>query len=268
MSAQLTQPDGTLALPPRAVGASASVTYPERAPWLPRLSPPLAALRLPRLRALSSPRAATLSLLTLLTGAFLVMVFATSHSSPLVPGSQQSFPTWEAGPLHSVFGHLSVNGTALNLGFSAVLLAMAAAYGVALASVRFMSMRAIVGCAVALHVILLMSPPLPLTDLFNYLGYARLDAVHHLNPYVNGIGTALHDPVYRFTSWHHLRSPYGPLFTALTLPVALLPISVAYWVLKLAAVAMSLVFLALVARCAPPFAGLSLRVHFVRGQRT
>ena len=28
------------------------------------------------------------------------------------------------------------------------------------------------------------------------------------------------DPVYRFTSWHSLRSPYGPLFTALTYPLA------------------------------------------------
>jgi hypothetical protein len=111
-------------------------------------------------------------------------------------------------------------------------------------------MTTIVIWIVAMHVILLMSPPLQLTDLFNYLGYARLGAVHHLNPYQHGIATILHDPVFRFTSWHHLHSPYGYLFTAITYPIALLPIPVAYWVLKLLAVVLSLGFLALVYKCA------------------
>ncbi len=82
----------------------------------------------------------------------------------------------------------------------------------------------IVGACVALHVILLLSPPLQLTDLFNYLGYARLGGLHHLNPYTHVIKAELHDPVYRFTTWHNLRSPYGPLFTALSYPLALLPL--------------------------------------------
>jgi hypothetical protein len=113
-----------------------------------------------------------------------------------------------------------------------------------------MSMKTIAIWIVVLHVILLMSPPLQLTDLFNYLGYARLGAVHHLNPYTHGIATALHDPLYRFTTWHHLHSPYGYLFTAITYPIALLPIPVAYWVLKLLAVGLSLAFIALVYKCA------------------
>ena len=69
-----------------------------------------------------------------------------------------------------------------------------------------------------LHVILLMSPPLQLTDVFNYLGYARLGGLHHLNPYTHVIRQEFFDPIYRFSTWHNLRSPYGPLFTALTLP--------------------------------------------------
>ena len=58
------------------------------------------------------------------------------------------------------------------------------------------------------------------------------------------------DPVYRFSSWHNLRSPYGSLFSAITYPLAFLPLPVAYWLLKLITVAMSGVFLALVWRCA------------------
>ncbi len=113
---------------------------------------------------------------------------------------------------------------------------MLAAYGVAIAAVRTFSMKTIVIWIVAIHVVLLMAPPLQLTDLFNYLGYARLGAVHHLNPYTHGIGAEVHDPVYRFSTWHNLHSPYGPLFTAFTYPVSLLPIPVAYWVLKVFAV--------------------------------
>ena len=79
-------------------------------------------------------------------------------------------------------------------------------------------MRAIAIVRPRLHVIVLLSPPLQLTDLFNYLGYARLGALHHLNPYTHVIKQEIFDPVYRFTSWHNLSSPYGPLFTAISYP--------------------------------------------------
>jgi hypothetical protein len=152
--------------------------------------------------------------------------------------------------LHWIFGGLTNNLDALNMGLSVVLVLMLIAYGVAVAAVRTVSMKAIAIWIVAVHLILLMSPPLQLTDLFNYLGYARLGAVHHLNPYVHGIGAELHDPVFRFSTWHNLHSPYGYLFTAITYPVALLPIPVAYWVLKALAVGLSLGFIALVYKCA------------------
>jgi hypothetical protein len=111
-------------------------------------------------------------------------------------------------------------------------------------------MRTIVIFVLAVHAILLLSPPLQLTDLFNYLGYARLGGLHHLNPYTHVMSGELHDPIFRFTSWHQLRSPYGPLFTAFSYPVAFLPLPVAYWVLKCVTVLLSLGFIALVARCA------------------
>ena len=73
---------------------------------------------------------------------------------------------------------------------------MLAAYVVALAAVRTLSTRMIVGAIVALHVILLLGPPLQLTDVFNYLGYARLGGLHELNPYTHVIGQEMHDPIY------------------------------------------------------------------------
>ena len=218
---------------------------------VPSLPPIAARVSLPRVKTSFGPRAGQAALACCCSAAFAVVLFATSRATPLVPRSNMGFPHWESGPLHGLFGHLPNSWNGLNLGLSGVMVAMLIAYGVVLlASVRSLSMRTIVICVVALHVILLMSPPFQLTDLFNYLGYARLGAVHHLNPYTHGINWELHDPVYRFSTWHNLRSPYGPLFTAISYPIALLPIPVAYWVLKSLVVLMSLAFIALVWKCA------------------
>jgi hypothetical protein len=86
--------------------------------------------------------------------------------------------------------------------------------------------------------------------MFNYLGYARLGGLHGLNPYTHVIGQEMHDPVYHFATWANLHSPYGELFTALTYPLAFLPIPVAYWIVKVATVSLSLVFIAIVCSCA------------------
>ncbi len=245
-----TQSDGSLALASSAVGAAPTVPAADGGAVLPRLFGVGSRLALPRLDVAFGHRAGQAALAILLLGAFAVVVFSTGHSNSLVPRSNVGFPAWESGPLHLLFGHISASYRTLELGFSAVMVAMAAAYAVALAAVRTLSMRTIVICVVSLHVILLMSAPLQLTDIFNYLGYARLGAVHHLNPYVHGIAAETNDPIYLLSTWHHLRSPYGYLFSALSYPIALLPIPVAYWVLKVLAVAMSLGFIALVWKCA------------------
>jgi glycosyl transferase family 87 len=243
-----TQPDGSVVLASGPTGTAGGQA--DTAVVLPRLAPFGAGLRLPRARVTLGPLAGRIAIASMIVGAVAVVVLATAQPSTLVPQSQLGFPAWESGPLHGLLGHITSNNSALKLGLSGVIVAMALAYGVALLSVRTLSVRLIVVAIVALHLILLLSPPMQLTDLFNYLGYARLGAVHHINPYTHGIGAELHDPVYRFTTWHNLRSPYGPLFTAISYPIALLPLPVAYWALKLAAVLTSLGFIALVWKCA------------------
>jgi hypothetical protein len=221
--------DGTLAVGRLALRARRTV------PW-PRIA--------------LGPVAGGVALGTLILGALAVVVWSTADPSVLVPRSGQTFPSWEAGPLHHLVGRLIANPKTLGLAFSAVVATMLVAYGVILAATKALSTRTIVISIVVLHVILLMSPPLQLTDLFNYLGYARLGALHHLDPYTHAIKQELHDPVFRFSSWHNLRSPYGPLFTQITYLVAFLPLSAAYWTLKVLTVALSLGFLALVWLCA------------------
>jgi hypothetical protein len=243
--------DSSVALAVGPGGSGAGVSAPAGL-----IGSPSAALwadwRLPRriARALSGQLAGRLALAAMVLGSALLAVFATGRASALVPRSTFGFPHWESGPLHFLFGHPGGSYQAINDAFSLFMVLMLVAYGLSLMAVRSLSMRAIVITVIALHVVLLLVPPLQLNDVWNYLGYARLDALHGLNPYVHKIVDETHDPIFRFATWHDYRSPYGELFTALTYPLGLLPLAVAYWVLKVTTVALSLLFLWLVYRCA------------------
>jgi alpha-1,6-mannosyltransferase len=196
------------------------------------------------------PVAGRFALATLILGALAMVLFDTAGPTSLVPRSDQAFPAWEAGPLHGLIGPFNPSMKAVTFGLSVVIISMLIAYAVAVAAVRSLSMRVIVVCIVALHVILLLGPPFQLTDMFNYLGYARLGGLHGLNPYTHVIGQEMHDPVFHFSTWDNLHSPYGELFTALSYPLAFLPISVAYWTVKVATILLSLGFIAIVCECA------------------
>ena len=161
-----------------------------------------------------------------------------------------AYPRWESGPLHGITRHLPAGYLALSITFSVVVLGMLAAYGVLLTAIRTVSLRTIVVCILALHVIVLMSPPQQLTDVFNYLGYARLGGLHGLNPYTHVINAEVHDPVFRYTSWHNLPSPYGPLFTAITYPLSWLSVPLSYWLVKVGTMLTSLGLIAVIWQCA------------------
>jgi hypothetical protein len=230
--------------------AGAGAAQGEGTVTLPRLRAPGLPASLPRPRFRVGRRTGQVAIAMLLVGTFAVVAAAAGGPSILVPRSNQLFPNWEAGPLHDVFSRLIDDPQTLGLAFSGVVVLMTVAYGLALGAVRTMSMRTIAIVVVLLHVILLMSPPLQLTDLFNYLAYSRLGALHHLNPYTHVIKQEFFDPVYQFTSWHNLKSPYGPLFTAFSYPLAFMSLSAAYWTTKVATVLLSLGFVAIVWQCA------------------
>lgn len=185
-------------------------------------------------------------LLGLLAGVAAIVVFAAAGPSLLLSHGGVPFPGWLSGPLHGLFGRLTEDRETLEFGLSAVLVAMAVAYGAALVWSRWLSVRAVV----VVHVILLLSPPLAFSDLFTYVAYARLGVLHHLDPYTHVIAREPHDPAFWLSSWHHWHSPYGQLFTAVSYPLAWLPVPVAYWALKTVTVLTSLGFLAVLARCA------------------
>jgi len=242
-----------LALASTTVGAGLPATEPPVV--LPRAGSPsdgrAARLRRARpLRWVGGARSAYVGITALILGTFAIVACAVGAPSILVPRSNEVFPNWEAGPLHDLIPRLFTSANHLGTAFSLLLVMMVLAYLVVVAAVRSVSMRTIAIAVVGLHLILLLSPPMQLTDLFNYLGYARLGALHHLNPYNHVINQELFDPVSGFASWHNLSSPYGPLFSALTYPLAFVSLPIAYWVVKVATIAMSLAFIALIWHCA------------------
>jgi alpha-1,6-mannosyltransferase len=195
-------------------------------------------------------RAGKVALATIVAGALILVLFATHGPTTLVPRSSQIFARWEAGPLYGLVGDLKVGPTATNYALTALILAMLAAYGVALSALRTLSTRMIAAAIVAASLILMLGPPFQLTDTFNYLGYARLGGLHGMNPYTHVIGQEMHDPIYHFATWDNLHSPYGELFTALSYPLGFVSIPVAYWIVKVVTVLLSLGFIGIVCWCA------------------
>src|ERR1700685_4243335 len=246
----------------------------EAAAILPRFTVPRITIRRPSLE-ITSPLIATLALAAIFTGCCVLVLVTTAEPTWLVPTSSASFPTWTAGPLHGLGAGLlnalvprgGQNYYAMSDGFSGLMVAMTVGYGVVLAGWRTLSMRTIALAVVALYGVLLLGPSLQINDVFNYLGYARLGALHGLNPYTHVIAAEQHDPGFVRASGHHLSSPYGELFTLITYPLALISLPLAYWILKSVTVLLALTFVWLVYRVArqlgrdPRFAVLLVAIN-------
>jgi len=230
-----------------------------------------AAVLLPRIRlagsplsrariqdALGRPLYGPLALGVLVLATVVVVIVASGAPSILVQGSYTAYPKWLAGPLHSVFGALlqrpdgmpRLPWQVVGWGLSGVIIVMMGAYAVALACARTLSMRTIALTIVGLYAFLALSPPLELTDVFNYLGYARLGALHGLNPYTHVIADERLDPVFWFVTWRNYPSPYGQVFTLLTYPLGFLSLPAGVWGVKIGTVLLMWAFVALVWQCA------------------
>lgn len=96
-----------------------------------------------------------------------------------------------------------------------------------------------------------LAPPLLSQDVFSYIDYARLGALHDLNPYTHAPAAFTADPAFAHVGWADSPSAYGPLFTLATYPLAWVSVPVALWLLKGVAAVSVLGLAALVAHIAP-----------------
>jgi hypothetical protein len=222
-------------LPPSRAGSLSSVATPEIARAVP-------ARRLPAARLAREALAAS----TLAGIVVVVFLFAAAAASgPFRAVVHERFvssglPGWINGPLAGLSPGLSDQRLIV---LSVVLFGL---YLAAVALADSMRLGWVVAAILALHAILLLGPPMWLTDAFNYLGFARLGALHGLDPYGATPAAVPGDAVFQYVTWPHLTSPYGPLFTAASYALVPFGVSGGLWALKVAVVAGSLGCLALV----------------------
>lgn len=162
----------------------------------------------------------------LLYTALILVSAAASHPLREVPARLGGYPDWLRGPLSGA-GYLLRPSQ-----FAALVLVMAAWYLLALACVPALRLGWTIGAVVLLHAVFLLGPPLISSDVFGYLDWARMGALHGLSPYATGSGSVPSDPVYGFLSWHRGVSPYGPLFTLASYALAPLGVPAGLWTLK------------------------------------
>jgi hypothetical protein len=192
-----------------------------------------------------------LALAAIVLGCLTVVAVAARGPSSLSPPSHSYFfPSWLAGPLGGAWPFPSTGAT-LRLVFDYAVVGMYPFYLLAVRYAPRLRRRWTIAAILAVHVIFLLSPPLALTDVFNYLNYGRMEIVHGLNPYATIPALEPHgDPAYSISNWHHLLSPYGPLFTLLTFALVPLGVATSFWIFKAALMLASLLGLLLVWRCA------------------
>jgi len=130
------------------------------------------------------------------------------------------------GPLHLL--DLSMSGTE----FGVVFILMGLCYLGVLALADSVKLRVGVGAILAIHLIFVIAPPLLSSDLFNYIGYARLQTVHGINPYEHPLSAAPLDPSYIYVGWPLNTTAYGPLFTIGSLPLGWVSFPAGVWALK------------------------------------
>jgi alpha-1,6-mannosyltransferase len=185
-----------------------------------------------------------LGLLGVLTSIFLLTAGAASRPSQYVPARSGGWPNWLAGPLEGL--HVGITASR----FQTLTLIMAASYLAVLLAARTVSGRALWVTIVAAHLVLLLGPPLISQDVFGYLDFARLGALHGMDPYTHVAAQVPTDSAYLFVGWPFQNSPYGPLFTLGSYAIAPLGLAGGLWALKAIAVASSIGAVALITRAA------------------
>jgi alpha-1,6-mannosyltransferase len=165
---------------------------------------------------------AELAVTAIVTSAVAVVVLvgitpSSPYSWKLIPGDGP------AAPLAAVarsFGLNSLSNTAAGvLGIVVMAAAIAAfLYCLRVAWRGELSIRTVLGIAIALQVVSAALPLVFSQDVFSYAMYARIGAIYHQNPYVVTPTHFAHDAIYPYVGWGWRSTPavYGPVFTLIS----------------------------------------------------
>ena len=190
---------------------------------------------------------AGLCVLVLLAATLEVVLDAAVGHSPLTPGSP------------GIAGWLQW-GVGERLGFRVFLIALlcfTGAYAGLLVLARRISAdpraaRWSIALVGTLTVIVCAGPILFSTDVFSYIAYARMGMLHGHRPLPARPDQDRNDPIFKYVGedWLKVATAYGPMYTLISYPLALLGLKGAVWGAKVEALAACAGTLALTWRCA------------------
>jgi alpha-1,6-mannosyltransferase len=168
---------------------------------------------------------------------FLLSLWAVA---PLAPISQTISPLarqwpWLLGPARLIFGSAPVNGSIPpERGWPALLLFATLLVGASCQAAlaiplclryagggrRYLLLA--LGAAAIFSLTLVLLPALPSDDLFSYILYGRIGAIHHANPLIVTPSAFPNDPFLRLVFWQGTRSVYGPVWLLISQGLTLL----------------------------------------------
>ncbi len=156
-----------------------------------------------------------------------IVLAAAQRPSTLSPPTMRAPAQWLLGPLQGLLPGLTTGVARLHSDVLVATVVAGVGWALAWAAAPAVRAGALLAASAVAQALLVLGPPLPLTDVFNYELYGRMAALHGLNPYRALPVAAAHDPAFALSNWHHLTSPYGPVFTLLS--EALVPLGAHGW---------------------------------------
>lgn len=183
-----------------------------------------------------SRRLALVVLAALLTALTWLAFAPAVEGSRIVLAAVGGSPDWLIGVFRPLGAGLMATSAAGGVYYLALMLATALWAAVVWLAPRI-GHRTLLCCGFALIVVFLLAPPLLSQDVFSYIAYARLGVTHSLNPYAYRPFDIPADPVFPFAGSKDAVDVYGPFFTLLTYPLALLSVPAFFWALKALAAA-------------------------------
>jgi hypothetical protein len=171
---------------------------------------------------------------------------AAERPSVLSPPTLRAHAPWLLGPLGGVLGGGPRSVATLQASAEVGIGLLGLVWLVVWMTADAVPLRVVGGVAAAAQLVMVLGPPQALTDVFNYVIYGRMG-----NPYIKVPANAhQHGVAYALSNWHHFPSPYGPLFTVVSMPLGLLSAPVALWVWKVVVLGCAIGVLVLTAKLA------------------
>lgn len=172
--------------------------------------------------------------------AALALVFVWLAVAPAVAGSKIVLATAGGSPdwLIGVFrplGAATLAGSDAGVTYYLPLMLSLILWGAVVWLAPSLKEKWLLWTAIGLQAVFVLAPPLLSQDVFSYIAYARLGVEHGLNPYAFRPFDIPGDPVFGFAGSKDAVDVYGPYFTLLTYPLALIGVPAAFWSLKLVA---------------------------------